>query len=193
MLRQAEPGTLRDAEISEAAARSLSRHKRHPFVRSAAGGRTLSALMLPLLAIRPPTGYGVITTAGRKTGKLRRRCLRAIQHGDVVYVVMLRPPIVAVERPGTVSAWVLNIRADPKVRVRLAGGSFAGVARELREVGELERARRAFCEPVVPLDYMECNLHLRGVPSRAKIREMHRYWFDTGIPLAVELVSNAGT
>jgi hypothetical protein len=28
---------------------------------------------------------------------------------------------------------------------------------------------------------------LRGLPSRAKIQELHRYWFDTGIPVVVEL------
>jgi hypothetical protein len=27
---------------------------------------------------------------------------------------------------------------------------------------------------------------LRGLPTRAKIEELHRYWFDTGHPLVVE-------
>ena len=34
----------------------------------------------------------------------------------------------------------------------------------------------------------ECALHLRGLPTRAKIEDLHRYWFDTGIPLVVDLV-----
>jgi len=38
------------------------------------------------------------------------------------------------------------------------------------------------------MDYGECALHLRGLPTRAKIEELHRYWFDTGIPLVVDLV-----
>lgn len=36
-------------------------------------------------------------------------------------------------------------------------------------------------------DYAECNLHLRGLPTRSKIQDLHRYWFDTGIPLVIEL------
>jgi hypothetical protein len=43
------------------------------------------------------------------------------------------------------------------------------------------------CETVSLMDYGECALHLRGLPTRAKIKELHRYWFDTGIPLAVDL------
>ena len=30
---------------------------------------------------------------------------------------------------------------------------------------------------------------LRGMPTRAKIEELHLYWFDTGHPLVVELSS----
>ena len=30
-------------------------------------------------------------------------------------------------------------------------------------------------------------LHLRGLPTRAKIKELHEYWFDTGHPLIIEL------
>jgi len=37
------------------------------------------------------------------------------------------------------------------------------------------------------IDYGECDLHLRGLPSRTKIKELHRYWFDTGIPIAIDL------
>jgi hypothetical protein len=51
----------------------------------------------------------------------------------------------------------------------------------------LERARQAICETVNLSDYGECALHLRGRPTREKIKELHRYWFDTGIPIVVEL------
>jgi hypothetical protein len=37
------------------------------------------------------------------------------------------------------------------------------------------------------VDYGECLLHLKGIQTPAKIREMHRYWFETGIPVAVDL------
>jgi hypothetical protein len=55
---------------------------------------------------------------------------------------------------------------------------------------ELAEAREAFCETVVLFDYAECETHLRGLPSRAKVKELHRYWFDTGIPLVVELADS---
>jgi deazaflavin-dependent oxidoreductase (nitroreductase family) len=175
----------RAAEIRTAAADNESSHNR--IMRSATGGRALSAMMLPFMLVLPPAGYGVLTTTGRKSGKTRRKCLRAIRRGERVYMNMLRPPIVAAKNPDIVTAWVLNLRANPKVRLRIRGGTFDGVAREVTDQTELQEAREAFCETVVPFDYGECNLHLRGMPSRAKIQELHRYWFDTGIPLVVDL------
>jgi deazaflavin-dependent oxidoreductase (nitroreductase family) len=144
--------------------------------------------MLPFFLVRPPSGFGVITTTGRKTGKPRRKCIRAIRKGDKAYVVQLRPPALAMVRPSAVAAWVWNIRSNPNVTLRIRGGTFAGVARELQEPAELADAREAFCEAVNLFDYGECDLHLRGLPTPSKIRELHRYWFDTGIPLAVDLV-----
>ena len=91
-------------------------------------------------------------------------------------------------RPSTVAAWVWNIRSNPNVTLRIRGGTFAGAARELTDPVELAEARGAFCDAVSVFDYGECALHLRGLPTRAKIEELHRYWFDTGIPLVVDLV-----
>ena len=80
-----------------------------------------------------------------------------------------------------------NIRAEPNVHLRLGWTTHAAVAREIVDPAELERARDAICETVHLVDYGECALHLRGLPSRKKIKELHRYWFDTGIPVVVEL------
>jgi deazaflavin-dependent oxidoreductase (nitroreductase family) len=150
----------------------------NPFVRSLAGGRVLSAVMLPWFAVLPPSGFGVITTTGRRTGKARRKCIRAIRSGNKAYIVSI---------PGAHAAWLKNIRANPKVRLRIRGGTFAGVARQLRETAETQQAVAAYCETVNPVDYLECTMHRRGVPTRSKIKELHRRWFDEGIPLAVEL------
>jgi deazaflavin-dependent oxidoreductase (nitroreductase family) len=150
-------------------------------------GKWLSALMLPGLWLLPPSGYGVLTTTGRKTGKLRRKCIRIIREGDRAYLVQLVPPALGVERPGAVASWVWNLRANPRVRVRIRGGFYGGVAREITDVAELAHARQVMCGTVKLLDYGECALHLRGVPSRTKIEELHRYWFDTGHPIVVEL------
>jgi deazaflavin-dependent oxidoreductase (nitroreductase family) len=174
------------ANVRDAAAEHASKHKR--LIRSARDGRLLSALMLPFFLVRPPSGFGVITTTGRKTGKARRKCIRVTRRGNMAYIVQLRPPELAMTRPSAVSAWVWNIRSNPNVTLRIRGGTFAGVARELTDPAELEHAREALCETVNLFDYGECGVHLRGLPTRAKIKELHRYWFDTGIPLVVDLV-----
>ena len=175
----------RAAAIREAAMREAPKHRR--LLRSERDGRVLSAAMLPFLSFWAPPGYAVLATTGRKSGQRRRKCIRAIRKGDMVYIVQLRPPAVAVERPLATSAWVHNLRANPRVELHIGFRDYAGTARELVDPAELERAREAICETVHAVDYDECLLHLRGLPTRAKIRALHAYWFDTGIPLVVEL------
>lgn len=171
--------------VRERAVAEAAKHTRT--MSSARDGRLLSALMLPFFQLRPPRGYGIITTTGRKTGKMRRKCVRVIRQGNSAYLVQLRLPSVAVKHPDSAAGWLWNIRSNPNVRLRIRGGDFAGVARELTDPDELALARRAICDTVTLFDYGECDLHLRGLPTRAKIIELHRYWFDTGIPLVVEL------
>jgi deazaflavin-dependent oxidoreductase (nitroreductase family) len=175
----------RVAAIREAAMAEAPKHRR--LLRSERDGRILSALMLPFLAIRAPAGYAVLTTTGRKSGIQRRKCVRAIRRGERVFIVQLRPPELAIERPNAVAAWVWNIRSNPNVRLRIGMRTYAGSAREIDDPLELEHAREAICATVHWTDYDECLLHMRGLPTREKIKALHRYWFDTGIPLVVEL------
>jgi deazaflavin-dependent oxidoreductase (nitroreductase family) len=165
--------------------RALTR-KYNPFTRSPTGGRILSALSLPAFTLHPPVGYGVLTTTGRKTGKTRRRCVHAVRHGDSAYIVMLRPTLAA--RAGAwVAGWVWNIRANPNVRLRISGGTFTARARELTDEEELRAARAIYCRTVNPFDYLVYVFHRGEPPTRAKIEALYHGWFDTGIPLAVEL------
>jgi deazaflavin-dependent oxidoreductase (nitroreductase family) len=152
--------------------------KHNPFIASASGGRILSALMLPFFLVRPPVGFGVLTTIGRKTGKERRRCVRAIRVGDEAYLVAIG---------GRHAAWAKNIEVKPDVKLRVRGGRFAGRARELHDTAERERARWVYCGTINPFDYDECILHRTGRPTRTKIEELHRSWFENGLPLVVEL------
>jgi deazaflavin-dependent oxidoreductase (nitroreductase family) len=158
--------------------------QRNPFTRAPGGGRLLSALMLPL-AVRPPRSFGVLTTKGRKTGKLRRKCVHPVRDGDKVYIVMLRPTAAAITE-NHIAGWLLNIRADPRVRLSMHGGSFAGRARELHDPAEIERATAVYCGTVNPFDYVECAFHRPGLPTRTKIEALHRTWCATGVPLVVE-------
>ena len=130
------------AGVRNAAAEHGPKHRR--LIRSARGGRVLSALMLPGVLVWPGSAYGVITTTGRKTGRARRKCIRAIRRGNRAYIVNLRPPEVAMTRPSAVAAWVWNIRSNPNVTLRIRGGTFAGVARELTDPVELAEARGCF-------------------------------------------------
>ncbi len=158
----------------------VAERKRNPFVNSAAGGRALSALQLPLFALRPPKGYGILTATGRRTGKRRRRCVRAIRDGDRVYVVAIK---------GARTGWQKNLLANPDVRLRLPGGTYAGVAREARGTADEQRAREAYCETVNRFDFGAYTLWRRGRPTPTKIREMHRAWFERGTPFVVDLVN----
>ena len=152
--------------------------RRNPFVRSLSGARLLSRLQLPFFTAVPPAGFGVLMTTGRRTGKQRRTCVRAIRDGSRAYLVSIG---------GTRASWMRNVRADANVGLRLRGGRFSGVAREPRDPAERERARAAYCGTVNRFDYAECRLHRRGLPTRAKIEELHRAWFEGGVPIVVEL------
>jgi deazaflavin-dependent oxidoreductase (nitroreductase family) len=174
-----------DASIRQSAAAQVGKHRR--LLSTGGRGRVLSALMLPPLWLATPAGYGVLTTTGRKTGKARRKCVRVQADGDRAYLISLRPPHLAMTNPGVAAAWVHNIRANPRVRLRISSGEYRGMAREVVDSGERARARALLCDTVVPTDYGECTLHLRGMPNRTKIQELHRYWFDTGILFAIDL------
>jgi deazaflavin-dependent oxidoreductase (nitroreductase family) len=165
------------------------RRVRNPLTRSRNGGRALNALMLPGFTMRSPRGFGVLTTTGRRTKKARSACVRVARQGDKAYLVMLAPAVLAKPRTDAVSAWLWNIRGDPRVRIRLGGQRYAGVARELLDGDEIEQARRAYCQNINMFDYLECIFHARGWPTTAKIKQLHKYWFDAGIPLVVDVLA----
>jgi deazaflavin-dependent oxidoreductase (nitroreductase family) len=142
------------------------------------GGRILSTLQLDWFTVLPPRGFGVLTTTGRRTGKKRRKCVRAIRCGEQVYIVSIG---------GSRAAWLKNIRSNPEVSLRLRGGRFEGLAREPHDASDTEQARAFYCETVNPFDYAECALWRRGLPSSAKIIDLHSGWFQEGVPLIVDL------
>jgi len=63
------------------------------------------------------------------------------------------------------------------------------LTRELGQDPELHQANEAFCETVHPFDYLECALRRSGRPSRSKVKELHCHWFENGVPLAVDALS----
>jgi deazaflavin-dependent oxidoreductase (nitroreductase family) len=158
--------------------RYVAERRGNRLVQTPGGGRILSAAMLPWFTLLPPKGCGVLTTTGRKTGKPRRRCVRAIRRGDQAYIVAIG---------GVHNRWLKNLRANPNVRLRIRGGTFHGVAREPRDERERSEAKATYCDAIAPFDYLENAAHRKGRPSRQKITELHRAWFDGGVPLVIEL------
>ena len=152
-------------------------HRRNPFTTSPQGGRFLSALQVPWFTSMPPKGFGVLTTVGRKTGQPRRTCVRAVRVGSTAYLAAIRGPA---------AGWLRNLLAQPKVRLRIRGGTYSGQARELPP-GELEVAQEAYCATLHPLDRIEYVLHMPGFPTRERIRKLHQHWFTTGVPVAIDL------
>lgn len=155
----------------------LEGHRRNPLTTSRLGGRVLSASQLLWFAFLPPPGYGVLTTTGRTTGKRRSKCVRAVRHGDTVYVVSLNPR----------SAWMHNIGANPDVTVRIERRVFAGCARVITEEAERESAKDIYCPALGRFERLEYRMHRRGAPTPDRIRELHEQWFDVGIPVAIDL------
>lgn len=148
------------------------------------GGRLLSALKRPWFSIAPPRGYGVLTTTGRRSGRQRRKCVRAIRRGEQVYIVSIA---------GTEAAWFKNIQADPRVTLRIRGGTFAGRARELTDPHEVGGALAAYAGVAGAVDYLACMNWRKGRPTRSKIEDLTRGWFAEGAPLVVELTGYAAS
>lgn len=154
-------------------------HNRSFLTTTASGGQLLSNLQMPWFLAIPPRGFGVLTTVGRSSGRRRRTCVRAVRDGDTAYIVAIGG-----ERTG----WLQNLRANPEVKLRLKGGTFRGRARELASP-ESDRARELYSSYTGPFEYLESLAHMPGRPRRERLAKMHRHWFDTGAPIAVELQS----
>ena len=87
-----------------------------------------------------------------------------------------------------VAGWLRNLRIDPRARLRIRGGTFEGVARDLRK-DERARAETLYCQFTGPFELLESLAHLPGWPNRRKISGMHRHWFRSGTPIAIDLAT----
>ena len=150
----------------------------NPFTTKLAGGRILSAMQLPFFMLLPPRCYGVLTTTGRKTGKRRRKCVRAVRNGNTVYLLSL---------PGRYSAWYRNLQAQPRVTLRIRGGTFAGVASEITDPQEFETARAVYCGALSIFDRFTYLAHRTGRPTADRVRALLERWFSICVPLKIEL------
>lgn len=170
----APPGTLRPGETT---LRHVGERRANPFTGSKTGGKILSALQLPFFTVRPPHGYGVITTTGRTSGKRRRRCVRVIDGGAQAALVAIK---------GKRTGWAANALANGAVRLRLPRGTFTGTARQPTP-DEVDRLRTLYCDTVTAFDSLTYRNWRTGRPTKDSISALLANWFDTGTPIVVDL------
>ena len=153
----------------------------NPFAGSALYARIGNLFTRPLWrTLRAPPGFGILTTVGRKSGKLREQSIRAIRRGEQVFVVCMM---------GERTHWLNNIRVNPAVTIRLRAETLEGRARLIVDGAERRRAFEAYVPAVGWSDYTDYAVYHWGIPTRAKIERAHRHWFEKGIPVVIELAA----
>lgn len=125
-----------------------------------------------------PRGFAVLTTTGRRTGRLRHSNVRLVTRGQKGFLVSIA---------GSTNSWVKNVQDNPNVELRLGRQSHRGLARPPCDDHERQQARSAYCQTVNWFDFVSSFVNQRGVPSRKRICQMHSRWFDQGAVLVIEL------
>ena len=100
-----------------------------------------------------------------------------VRRGDKVFLVAIK---------GRGTYWAENALANPEVKLRLPGARFRGRARELRP-DEREEGREAYLADVGWFERLEWRAWRNDGFTADKSRDLHGEWFDTGMPLVVEL------
>jgi deazaflavin-dependent oxidoreductase (nitroreductase family) len=80
-----------------------------------------------------PGSYALLETTGRRSGLPRRTPVGHVVDADVVWIVA---------EHGARASYVLNIRANPRVRIKLRDGWRSGTAHVLDDDDPRERLRR---------------------------------------------------
>jgi len=127
--------------------------------------------------LSPPKGFGVLTTIGRKSGRTRRQSIRAIREGQRIVVVAMM---------GERAQWLKNTRSDPRVTIKLSDGTLEGIARGVVDDREREWAAAIYADTVVANDRFDYVAYEWRFPTKRKIIEAHKRWFEEGVPVIIE-------
>ena len=151
----------------------------NPFATSRWYSKLSNIFMSPLFRLTPmPRGFALLTVTGRKSGKPRRRPVRAIRRGDTLYAAAT-----LAER----SDWLRNVRKQSRVRAKVGGRTYDATARELSDPAERQAAEDAYINEVPAYDYVDyVNLEW-GFPTRRAIINAHRRWLERGVLVAIDL------
>jgi deazaflavin-dependent oxidoreductase (nitroreductase family) len=125
-----------------------------------------------------PRGFVLLTVTGRKTGKRRRRPIRALRDGSIYYGVAIL---------GERSDWLKNLRANPRAQARIGTRTRAITMREVSDAGERAKAVKLYVETVVPYDFVDVPLVEWAWPSPGRIRKAHQDWVERGRLVALEV------
>ena len=152
----------------------------NPFARSRWFHRlaNVSGMWVFFRLLPVPRGFALLTATGRRSGKRRRRPIRAIRDGATIYAVAIL---------GERSDWLRNVRANPRATARLSTRTRPVAMREITDSSEREKAEQLYLETVVPYDYFDVPIVDWTWPSASRIRRSHQEWLKRGTLVALEL------
>jgi deazaflavin-dependent oxidoreductase (nitroreductase family) len=125
-----------------------------------------------------PRGFALLTVTGRRTGKKRRRPIRAVGDGATYYGVAIL---------GERSDWLRNLRANPRAQARIGTRTRPVAMREISDASERARAEELYVQSVLPYDYIDVPMVEWTWPSPKRVRESHRDWLQKGKLVALEI------
>ena len=150
----------------------------NPFAKSRLFHKIGNVMNTPPLRLHPPHGVAVVTTKGRKSGKLRTRAMRGVRDGDRVYATAILGPR---------ADWLANIRDNAHVTVKLGSKTYRATARAITDPDELSRASEIYRPVAGWYDYFDYVTYVWGIPTRGNVVRVHDRWFSTGTPVVFEL------
>jgi deazaflavin-dependent oxidoreductase (nitroreductase family) len=125
-----------------------------------------------------PRGFALLTVTGRKSGRKRRRPIRAIRDGDTLYGVAIL---------GNKSDWLRNLRANPRATARVGVRARKFSVRDVTDPIERDKAEQLYIDEIVPYDYFDVPIVEWAWPSPGFIRKAHRRWLKGGTLVALDL------
>lgn len=151
----------------------------NPFATSRWYSKLSNILIMPVFRIVPmPRGFVLLTVKGRRSGKPRRRPVRAVGDGGTLYAVALM---------GERSDWLRNVRSNPRVRVKVGGRTQDATAREVNDADEKRAAEERYINQIDRYDYVDYPNLEWGWPSKRNIIDGHRRWLERGVLVAIDL------
>jgi F420H(2)-dependent quinone reductase len=89
-------------------------------------------------------------------------------------------------------SWLRNVRAQPRVRVKIGGRARNATAREVSDPEEIARATEVYVNQIDRYDYVDYPNLEWGWPSKRNIIDAHRRWIERGVLVAIDIEEKSG-